>query len=258
MLPTADNINVLYLYNRARGQLVNIPGLVNNTLSVEIFSGTTAPIGDALRLVDGINQGNGLFLTGGLLIENEVTQTGIYTCSLASALTGTSAAETLTTNSYFDVWSTGSVQFYTGSFDPDVVSPQELIYDTSHVTTITNLKNSYIQGQAPVLRLFTRKKDWSPTIYTVATKNIVPEIIENAYYRVFRTVDGMDVIPFGTGSLNKDCTRLSYDVSGNYFQLDTSYLDTGYMYGVQFTYYLNGAYENQKEIFKFRIDEEIT
>ena len=256
MIPTEDNVNVLYLYNRARGQLVNIPGLVSNTLSVEVFSGTTEPQGNALRLVDGISQGNGLFLTGGLLIENGVTQTGIYTCSLASALTGTTAAETLTTGSYFDVWSTGSVQFFTGSFVPETVSGQELVYDTSYVTTLTNLASSYAQGQKPVLRTFARKKDWSPTIYTVATTDIIPEIIEDAYYRVFRTVDDMDVIPFGTGSVNKDCTRLSYDISGNYFELDTTYLDKGYTYGIQFTYYLNGVYEDQKEIFKFRIDEE--
>ncbi len=256
MVPTEDNVNVLYLYNRARGQLVNIPGLVGNTLSVQVFSGTVGPAGDTIRLVDGINQGNGFFLTGGLLIENGAAQTGIYTCSLASALTGASAAEILTTGSYFDVWSTGSVQFFTGSFLPETISAQGLTYDTSYVTTITNLASSYAQGQKPVLRLFTRKKDWSPTIYTVATADIVPEIIENAYYKVFRTVDEMEVIPYGTGSVNKNCTRLSYDVSGNYFELDTSYLDKGYSYGIQFSYYLDGVYEDQKEIFKFRVDEE--
>lgn len=255
-VPTEDNVNVLYMYNRARGQLVNIPGLDGDTLSVEVFSGTIGPDGDPLRLVDGINQGNGFFLTGGLLIENGVTQTGIYTCSLASALTGASAAETLTTGSYFDVWSTGSVQFFTGSFVPERLTPQELLYNDEYITTITNLASSYTQGQKPVLRLFTRKKNWSPTIYTVATADIVPEIIENAYYRVYRTVDNMDVIPFGTGSVNKNYTRLSYDVSGNYFELDTSVLDTGYTYGIQFSYYLDGVYENQKEIFKFRVDEE--
>ena len=255
-VPTEDNVNVLYMYNRARGQLVNIPGLDGNTLSVEVFSGTIGPDGDPLRLVDGINQGNGFFLTGGLLIENGVTQTGIYTCSLATALTGASAAEALTTGSYFDVWSTGSVQFFTGSFVPERLTPQELLYNDEHITTITNLASSYTQGQKPVLRLFTRKKNWSPTIYTVATADIVPEIIENAYYRVYRTVDNMDVIPLGTGSVNKNYTRLSYDVSGNYFELDTSVLDTGYTYGIQFSYYLDGVYENQKEIFKFRVDEE--
>ena len=257
MLPPADNVNVLYLYNMVRGQLTNIPGLTNNTLSVKIYSGTTGPEGDAIRLVDGINQNNGLFLTGGLLIENGVTKTGIYTCSIASALTGATPPESLTTGSYFDVWYTGSVQFHTGSFEPDAFSAKELLFDTQYVTTITNLEDKYLKGQQPHLRLFTRKRDWSPTIYTVANQLVRPEIIEDAYYRVFRTVDGEDVIPFGTGSTVNNYSRLSYDVSGNYFDLDTSVLDSGYIYGIQFSYYLNGKYENQKEIFKFRVDDDI-
>ena len=257
MIQPSDNVNVLYLYNMARGQLTNIPGLVNNTLSVKIFSGTTGPEGDALRLVDGLTGGNGLFLTGGLLVENGETKTGIYTCSLASALTGATAAETLTTGSYFDVWYTGSIEFHTGSFTPETYSGKELLFNTQYITTITNLDNSYLKGQTPHLRVFTRKKDWSPTIYTVANQEIKPEIIEDAYYKVFRTVDGEDVIPFGTGSANKNYSRLSFDVSGNYFDLDTSVLDTGYTYGIQFSYYINGKYENQKEIFKFRIDDNI-
>ncbi len=49
---------------------------------------------------------------------------------------------------------------------------------------------------------------------------------------------------------------MSYDVSGNYFDLDTSILDQGYAYGLQFVYYLNGKYVEQPEIFKFKVDEE--
>ena len=71
---------------------------------------------------------------------------------------------------------------------------------------------------------------------------------------MFRTIDKNDVIPFGTGSTNS--TLMSYDVSGNYFDLDTSYLDKGYSYGVQVAYKLNGQYVIQPEIFKFRIGEE--
>ena len=61
----------------------------------------------------------------------------------------------------------------------------------------------------------------------------------------------------GGTNAKKEYTKLSYDVSGNYFNLDTSVLDAGYIYGIQFSYYINGKYENQKEIFKFRVDDEI-
>ena len=84
----------------------------------------------------------------------------------------------------------------------------------------------------------------------------VPTIIEDAYYRVFRVIDNFEVIPYGTGSTNNNFTRLSYDVSGNYFELDTSCLATGYAYGVEFIYYLQGEYLEQPEVFRFRIKEE--
>ena len=64
----------------------------------------------------------------------------------------------------------------------------------------------------------------------------------------------MKIIPFGTGSYN--FTRLAYDVSGNYFDLDTSFLEPGYLYGIQFVYHLQGDYREQPEIFKFRVEEE--
>ena len=252
----ADNLNKLFLYNRVRGQLKNIPNLINDTLKVQIFTGSTGPAGSAIQLIESGSGGAGYFLTGGLLIENGVEISGVYTCSFASTLTG-AAGEDASTGSYYDVWSTGSVEFHTGSFLPYTLEPQELIYPTEYITSITNLKNSYTQGEKSILRVFTRKKNWSPNIYTIANQDIKPEIIDSAYYRIFRIVDNEDVVSYGTGSNDNNSTKLSYDVSGNYFTLDTSYLDTGYSYGIQFSYNYNGEYYDQKEIFKFRIDEDI-
>jgi hypothetical protein len=60
------------------------------------------------------------------------------------------------------------------------------------------------------------------------------------------------VISYGTGSDLE--TQLSYDVSGSYFDLDMSMLETGYMYGIQLAYYLNQDWVEQPEVFKFRVD----
>ena len=249
--PDADNLNTLYLYNRIRGQLTNIPrlgtgvGETPNTLAVSIYS-ATGPSTSALVITDSITGASVTSITGGVLAENGTHYiTGTYTASFAS----TSSASLL-----YDVWYSGSTQFYTGSFSPKGVSPLSLIYDTQYISAITNLQDSYIKGQKPRLRVFVREKDWSPTIYTVATENIVPTIVDNAYYRLFRGIDNMKIIPFGTGSYN--FTRLAYDVSGNYFDLDTSFLEPGYLYGIQFVYHLQGDYREQPEIFKFRVEEE--
>jgi hypothetical protein len=114
-------------------------------------------------------------------------------------------------------------------------------------------RQEYYNNDITRLRLFTRLKDWSPTIYTVASTEIQNNFIEDAFYKVVREVDSYDVIEYGTGSLNH--TRLSYDVTGSYFDLDMSLLEPGYSYAIKFVYYINGAYEEQRESFRFRVKE---
>jgi len=248
--PAADNLNTLFLYNVVRGQLTNIPNLSGDKLEVEIFSGSTEPTGDALNLVteSGVVANS---VTAGLLVENGNTIAGVYTASFAS----TSSLDTV-----YDVWHTGSgvsrIEFYTGSYEPLAVETADLLYDTVYLTNITNLDSSYAKGQKPRLRVFVRDKDWSPNIYTVASTPVKTTIIEDAYYSVLRSIDNLEIIPFGTGSSNNNFTRLSYDVSGNYFELDTSCLEPGYMYGIKFAYYLQGEYREQPEVFNFKIEED--
>jgi len=245
-----DNLNTLFLYNNVRGQLKNIPGLINNSILVKIYSGSaTVPTTNSVLVRDADNTVLH-HITGGLVIENGVEVTGVYSASFA-----TTASE----DYLYDVWYTASngdtTQFFTGSYEPTTLKALELVYDDEYVTDITNLKSSYFRGQKPRLRVFPRKKNWNPNIYTVATAKVVPEVIEDAYYRLHREIDNLEVVPFGTGSSVKDYTRISYDISGSYFQLDTSMLDPGYTYKIQFVYYLQGQYMQQPEIFKFRIEE---
>ena len=47
---------------------------------------------------------------------------------------------------------------------------------------------------------------------------------------------------------------MSYDLSGSYFDLDMAMLEAGYAYGVKLAYYINGAYHEQPEVFKFRVE----
>ena len=52
-------------------------------------------------------------------------------------------------------------------------------------------------------------------------------------------------------------TQLSFDVSGNYFDLDVELLEPGYAYAIKFAYY-NGtlsSYVEQPEVFKFRVEK---
>ena len=152
------------------------------------------------------------------------------------------------------MWSSGSTQYFTGSIELTGLSASFSQYETQYISDITNLNSSYVKGRKPVFRVYARPKNWNPNIYSVANSSPATEIIEDAYWKLFRVVDNMDIISYGTGSYKE--TRMSYDVSGNYFQVDTAMLEPGYAYGLQFIYYLDGNYRQQPEVFKFRIDEE--
>ena len=249
LLPSSDNINTLYLYNVVRGQLKNIPHLSNNKLRVAIYS-EKSDSASPITIVDSSNN-SVTYVTGGLLYENGIEYTGIYTASFASSNT---------TDTLFDVWHTGSAaggtqtQFHTGSFSTNSATAKELLYHDQYITSITNLQDSYSQGLKPRLRVFTRQKNWNPNIFTTAVATVKPEILEEGFYKVTRVIDNLQVVPYGTGSSLQ--TKMSYDVSGSYFDLDTSFLEPGYAYGIKIMYKLQDIYREQPETFKFRIEEE--
>ncbi len=79
--------------------------------------------------------------------------------------------------------------------------------------------------------------------------------IQSASYRVYRVIDSLECVPYGTGSDLH--TMLSYDVSGNYFDFDMSLLDAGYEYAFKFSFYDNSlnSWREQPYIFKFRVED---
>jgi len=235
LAPAEDNMNQLYIYNRIRGQLRDIPAVGTGDIFMSLYkTGSEGPTGTPLTLFNG-----GTNVTGGHV------STGIYSASVAIDTTE---------NFLYDVWHNDlGTQYTTGSkfsvfdFEADV---QVGIGD--YVSSITNLKPKYSDSESARLRLFVRDRDWNPTIYTVATTNIASNVIEDAYWKLIRVQDNETIIDYGTGSLNH--TRMSYDRDGNYFDVDMSMLEKGYSYALKFVYKINDRYDEQSETFKFRVD----
>jgi hypothetical protein len=223
-----DNQNTLYLYNQVRGQLKNIPGLHSSeTLTVKLYR-------------DSLTDNEPQETIGGLTDD-----TGIYTASFAIDTTASVV---------YDVWSTGSTELHTGSaITVKTLTAAQENPNPKYVTSVTNLRSSYSTEETARFRLFIRKQNWSPTIYTKATETLDSEIIDSAYFKITRLSDNLEVIPFGTGSTNH--TKLSYDQSGSYFDLDMSMLQKDFAYTMNFAYHINGKYIEQPETFKFRIEE---
>jgi len=240
LAPASDNLNTIYLYNFVRGALSNIPEIGTGNIFVSLFSGSSVPVDSELILHDGKTN-----VTGGYV------STGIYSCSICI----TSANPPLKT--LFDVWHNDSgVQYFTGSITPDShYAVGASTGNTRRITNIKNLRSKYFSEEEARFNVYIRNKNWSPTIYTVASTEIENTIIPSASYRVYRVLDGYNAIPHGTGSDLQ--TILSYDVSGNYFNLDMSLLEPGYEYGIKLAFYdsQRQSWIEQDQKFLFRVED---
>jgi len=253
--PAADNLNTLYLYNVINGRLRNIPSAGTGAIYLSIYSGSadnSEPTGAKLKL----SIGGDVVAAGDTNVTGGYVSTGIYSASFA--FTGAAALTKV-----FDVWhDNAGTEFSTGSVATKTFASSEYNPSPEYVVSVTNLKEVYNKNENSArFRVFTRNWDWSPTIYTVASQAANGLTIPDMYWRVFRIVDGFEIIPYATGSTTPEAvgadtsyTRLSYDSQGSYFDLDMGMFEPGYAYGLQFMRYHNNGYVEQPEIFKFRVE----
>lgn len=226
-----DNLNTLYLYNKIRGQYKNIDSIGTGSIYVQVFS----------------------TLTGTSLLSSQVVTGGYVSPGIYSA----SFALNSTASVGYDRWFSSGLTtcFYTGTFAINSFANDDFNVDDRYVTSISNLKSIFSQNERNArFRSYIRPKNWSPTIYVESTETLPTYIIEDAYFKVSRESDNLTVLDYGTASATNH-TRLSYDVSGNYFDLDMSQFEKDYMYSIKFIFKDSlGTYREQKEKFIFRVE----
>ena len=231
LAPAADNLNTIYLYNFIRGRLTDIPSVGTGEIYVDLYStlGSTA-----------LTQCSNTPVTGGWV------STGIYSASVCVETT----ASTL-----YDVWYSGSTEYHTGSIKTKSLNSSNYSKTGKYVLNITNLKAQLYSDQTFRFRLFAREKNWSPNIYTTAQSTVDNLTFQSASFQIVRAIDDEIIIPYGTGSTNH--TLLSYDVSGNYFDLDMSMLEAGYTYKIGLSIYEDAVktYIEQASDFKFKVSK---
>mgnify|MGYP005818114425 CR=1 FL=1 len=258
----SGNLNTIYLYNYIGGQLKDIPDLGTGEVYVSLFSGNlgnNTPVSAALKLP----QGGGV--TGALsqVISGGHVSTGIYSASFA--VTGVLS----NLSKIYDVWAnvgwvnraqTGYLQFFTGTINMNKRNVTMVNTVPEYTTTISNLRPVYNNSEKTKFRVFVRNKDWNPNLYSIATSKQTHKIVEKAYYKIYRVADNHDVVAYGTGSSvaqstrNLEYTKLSYDVSGSYFDFDMSLLEKGYSYGISLLFDVGGQKVEQPEKFRFRVE----
>ncbi|HAI36803.1 MAG TPA: hypothetical protein DCM40_00990 [Maribacter sp.] len=228
LAPAEDNLNTLFLYNRIRGRLRNIPAVGTNAIRVSLYSSA-----------------------GGTKLGSTFTgshvSTGIYSCNVTASTTATSLV---------DVWHSGGVEYFTGSLSVKSFNSKGYNPEDTYVLSMPSLRKQYRKDQTHRLNLYVREKNWSPNIHTQAVRSSIPSlIIPSASFQLRRCIDDYVVVPYGTGSTTEPAyTALSHDVSGNYFDLDTTYLEAGYLYDIQYSFYdEENGWEEQPYRFKFRV-----
>jgi hypothetical protein len=244
--PAADNLNTLQFYNYGRRGLNNVPAVGTSDILVSFYSSSNgSPTGSKLSL-----QGGGSVVsTGDTNATGSYVSPGIYSCEVALTAASTPLQE------IHDVWHSGGVEYFTGSFFPELMPTYDSAPTFNRITSCKNLKKKYSRQDTARFRFFVRDRNWSPTIYTVATANNPTDIIESASFSIHRVTDNLAAIPYGTGS--DLSTYLSYDKEGNFFDLDMSLLEADYMYEIRLSYYNDsiGDWQEQPQTFKFRVEE---
>lgn len=132
--------------------------------------------------------------------------------------------------------------------------PDGYVQQDNYVYAINNLKTEYKNYETAKISVYTRLKNWQPNIYTKASQKSPVDIVDDSYYKVTRISDGLVVIPYSYDD-STPYTKMSYNSSGSYFDLDMSIFEPGYMYELCFTRKKEGKIIEQEERFRFRVSK---
>lgn len=238
-VPLSQSLNTLYIYNRFKGDLYDLPTVGTGSIYLRLYSSLELPLPAPLTL-----------LNGDTVVTGSWVSTGIYKAEVGI---DTSLTEV------YDVWFDGLGNAI-GSGGPsgdgiEIINPDEETNFTKGnlVIAIKNLKPLYRKDEKTRFHLFVRSANWNPNSYTSLNKTAQTEIVDDLYYKVIRIADNLEVIPYGNDDTHH--TRTSFDMNGNYFDLDMSLFEPGYAYCLKFAVRDVDEIYEAKDVFKFRVEE---
>jgi len=230
--PPDDNLNIIHFYNYQRGQLKPVSGDSNKDVFVKIYSDS-----------DYQNEITGVASNYPLTASIDFDKEGRYDVSFAYETTA---------SHIYDQWFSGSEIYHEDKINiENSEGPNIKRKPEDYIININNLKPQYSKAEKALFKVVTRKKEMNPTIYTTNYVRNNVDIIDNLYYKVERGPDGKTVIPYGTGSTSY--SKLSYDVSGSYFELDMNNLEKDLSYNIKLAREIDNSYNEFDKQFRFRV-----
>lgn len=221
-LSEEDNKHSIYFFNKINGSYKNLPSNI-------------------IPFVKIIDSNNNIILDN---IQSQKISNGKFKATFS--LTGS------TEETYTDVWYSGSQTYYSGEIQAKSYEFNNSIEVNRNIINITNLKKKYSKDEVATLRIFVRNKDWSPNIYKKFTQDIETINLKDLYYKIIRIVDNKIVLDYGYNDVKY--TKCSYDINGNFCEIDMSILEPGFMYGICFTSKNDDTKIEYKDIFKFKVE----
>lgn len=143
---------------------------------------------------------------------------------------------------YIEAYWDSSVGSVTGNLQADPAGPW--------VVNVRNIKNEYDTRESARMRLYVRPLDYNPAVVSTASYDRNGCVMTDAYYRIINDRTGQQVIPFGTSSGE---TKLSYDASGNFFDVQLAALAPLRVYRLSFMFFVSGSSELVDSSFKFKV-----
>lgn len=239
LAPATENLNTIYFYNYVRGELKDIPSTGSGLLLSIATDASGSNTENIVSSLGSVSQ----------TVSASRHSEGIYSATFAYSGSSTSI---------YDVWgitgSSGYSKVHTGPvMTVGTHTPGNSSGTSDYIVNITNLKPSYTEKDQVTLRVFTRKVNSTPNVYTVSTGKASVDNLQECYYKLTRVADNFEVIGYSTGSI-PSYSKMSYDSKGSYFDLDMSILESNYLYEISILSKQGSQFVEQKEKFRFRVD----
>lgn len=210
----------IFLYNIYDGTLEDFPG-------VSVFSVT---------LYDDVNSASFSMSFTSSNISSGVYASTIYIPEYTGSI-------------LYDVWSSGGIDYYTGSITINDSNIQSNYSKSKLMVSMPNLADSYNINELCTFDVFIRQFPWELNTWTQVNEDsndAIPLLYDDVRYEIFDCYNNETVISASS------YTQLSYNENGHYFNFPMMNLYDGY-FKLLFCVSRNHNYELIDNNFKFRV-----
>lgn len=243
------NSGSLFLNHVVNGQLENLPGitgtnsllltLTSGTILNQSVSGTLVLSGANHRILSSTTIDNPgtfyqKFITASQYQVGTNFVTGVYVASFAveSNETGSLLTEVTTAGSgtLTEVWGTfdGTTGFFTGSLVIEETLKTTALSPSNIIVRVINNEGEYETNEVARFRIYVQTNQPQRVVAARVPLTRKSDIVKSMFYQVVDANSKKVIIPY------TDCTKLSTDTDGMYFDLYMEDLNPGVVYGLEF------------------------